>query len=88
MNARTGFLHVRQWGMQSCLRSLIVVLITKLGNGTEGTREPSMLLRYHGAQFASNYTSSGFHGKCEFSHFFREDTCIFLFERKHIKLYG
>lgn len=38
-----------------CLWSLIAVLVTKLGDGKKGTREPAMLLWYPGAQFAPNY---------------------------------
>lgn len=72
-----------------CLWSLVVVLITKLGDGAKGTREPSMLSWYRGAQFASNYYFLSLPREMRiFPLFFREDTCIFLFEHKHIELYG
>ena len=49
-----GFL---MWDSGVCIHvfALIAVLITKLGDGTKGTREPAMLLWYPGAKFAPNY---------------------------------
>ena len=63
------------------LRSLIVILIPNLEDNTE---ERMNLLWFNGTQFAFNI-SSVFTGSCEFSYLY-QNTSIFLFKHKHIKL--